>query len=250
MRVKRAPGESLIKGLYSELSFYVGYWMGSTMLIVLVLIWQWVAHALNAPRSPLYPTLAGIAIVVLGGFATWMHIRKLQDKAKGAQGERAVGVILDDLHVLGYHTVHDLELQANGATFNADHVLVGPGGVFVIETKYVTKPARGRPEIRAENDQIYINGAEARGNAVGQVVAIATDLTARLHEHTGLRPKVTPVVVYPGWFVEPANECRAWVLNPNQLYHHLKRCRTVLSPTEIDQLKGALDRIESQRKNW
>lgn len=250
MRIKRAPGESLIKDLYSEFSFYIGYWMGGTMLIVLVLIWQWVAHALNAPRSPLYSTLVGITIVVFGGFATWMHIRKLQDKAKGAHGERAVGSILDDLHILGYHTVHDLELQANGATFNADHVLVGPGGVFVIETKYVTKPPRGRPEIRAENDQIYINGAEARGNAIGQVIAISNELAARLYEHTGLRLKIIPVVAYPGWYVTQARNCNAWVLNPAQLKYHLERFPSTLSHPDVQRIHSALDRIESQRKSW
>jgi Nuclease-related domain len=50
--------------------------------------------------------------------------------ARGAQGERHVGAILEDLGP-DWHALHDVSLGRG----NIDHVLVGPGGTFTVETK-------------------------------------------------------------------------------------------------------------------
>lgn len=50
---------------------------------------------------------------------------------RGAEGEKRVGAILDDLAADGWHVTHDVSLGRG----NIDHVLVGPGGVFTVETK-------------------------------------------------------------------------------------------------------------------
>jgi hypothetical protein len=49
---------------------------------------------------------------------------------RGAAGERKVGAILDDLGP-DWHALHDIDLGRG----NIDHVLVGPGGAFTVETK-------------------------------------------------------------------------------------------------------------------
>ena len=50
---------------------------------------------------------------------------------QGAMGEEEVGKLLEGLASEGWHVTHDISL--GGA--NVDHVLVGPGGIFAIETK-------------------------------------------------------------------------------------------------------------------
>jgi hypothetical protein len=50
--------------------------------------------------------------------------------ARGAQGERKVGAVLEGLGP-GWHVLHDVALGHG----NIDHVLVGPAGAFTIETK-------------------------------------------------------------------------------------------------------------------
>jgi hypothetical protein len=52
----------------------------------------------------------------------------------GAQGEQIVGKQLDRLEKLGWTIVHDVPVGENGA--NIDHVIVGPGGVFTVNSKY------------------------------------------------------------------------------------------------------------------
>lgn len=50
---------------------------------------------------------------------------------RGAEGEEAVGEILESLTSDGWHVIHDVSFGRG----NIDHVVVGPGGVFSIETK-------------------------------------------------------------------------------------------------------------------
>jgi hypothetical protein len=45
--------------------------------------------------------------------------------------ERHVGAILDALASRGWRVVHDMETDRG----NIDHVVVGLGGVFIVETK-------------------------------------------------------------------------------------------------------------------
>jgi hypothetical protein len=50
---------------------------------------------------------------------------------RGAEGEEAVGGILESLTADGWHVIHDVSFGRG----NIDHVVVGPGGVFAVETK-------------------------------------------------------------------------------------------------------------------
>jgi Holliday junction resolvase len=50
---------------------------------------------------------------------------------RGAEGERSVGAVLEGLLENGWHVIHDASLGRG----NIDHVAIGPGGVFTIETK-------------------------------------------------------------------------------------------------------------------
>lgn len=52
----------------------------------------------------------------------------------GAEGERIVGSELAKLEGRGWQVLHDVPVGERGA--NIDHVLVGPGGVWTVNTKY------------------------------------------------------------------------------------------------------------------
>ena len=57
---------------------------------------------------------------------------------RGAVGEEHVGAILDGLAGAGWRVIHDVQFGPS----NVDHVVVGPGGVFTIETKSHPGPIR------------------------------------------------------------------------------------------------------------
>ncbi|HYZ77430.1 MAG TPA: nuclease-related domain-containing protein [Gaiellaceae bacterium] len=51
---------------------------------------------------------------------------------RGAHAEAIVGYVLDKLRALGFEVVHDISQVGEG---NLDHLVSGPSGVFMIETK-------------------------------------------------------------------------------------------------------------------
>jgi hypothetical protein len=57
---------------------------------------------------------------------------------RGARGEEHVGGLLERLQERGWRVTHDASL----ARGNVDHILIGPGGVFTVETKSHPGPIR------------------------------------------------------------------------------------------------------------
>ena len=84
---------------------------------------------------------------------------------RGERGELVVAEQLEELRATGFRCFHDIVRDG----FNIDHVVVGPPGVFVIETKFRS----GSGVIEFRNGQgIFVGGREeerdpfkqARGN--------------------------------------------------------------------------------------
>lgn len=79
---------------------------------------------------------------------------------KAAAGEAAVGVILDDLPE-EFHVIHDLTTPHG----NLDHVVVGPTGVFIIDTK------SWRGVVAADgNGELLCNGNPTQKREIGRFV--------------------------------------------------------------------------------
>ncbi len=82
------------------------------------------------------------------------------------RGEKIVGAALEELQCDGYVAVHSLRLNK----CDIDHVLVGPAGVFEIETKH----GRGAGLITFRNGQGIFVGERRRWNgAINQAKAEA-----------------------------------------------------------------------------
>jgi hypothetical protein len=85
-----------------------------------------------------------VAPLALAAIATMLWAdprveRALTWRVQGAVGEERVGAILEDLRVEGWSAVHDV---ATGRG-NVDHIVVGPCGLFTVETK----SRRGRLDV-------------------------------------------------------------------------------------------------------
>jgi Nuclease-related domain len=95
--------------------------------------------SLLAPRLGL--VLGGLAAIV----ATWaLRFRPSPDARawqRGAAGERHTARLLDSLARHGWAVLHDLAIPHSQA--NLDHLVIGPGGVFVIDSKQY----RGRLQV-------------------------------------------------------------------------------------------------------
>ena len=148
-------------------------------------------------------------------FRTWRRWPKLKALRLGLDGERAVGQFLESLRTKGYKVFHDIP----GNNFNIDHVLIGPAGVFAIETKTYSKPLRGSPKVVCEGARLLVDGFAPDRDPVIQSKAQASWLRELLAQSTGKAFPVRPVIVFPGWFVEQDRASRRefWVLEPKAL---------------------------------
>jgi Nuclease-related domain/Excalibur calcium-binding domain len=61
-------------------------------------------------------------------------MRSAEMYERGAQGEKATGAILDALQADGWAVLHDVRWPGRPRA-NIDHIAIGPGGVFVIDSK-------------------------------------------------------------------------------------------------------------------
>jgi hypothetical protein len=177
--------------------------------------------------------MTAVAVVFIA-FAAWRYVQQrphMKALRLGSEGERAVGEYLDRLREKGYRVFHDVLAEG----FNIDHVLVGPSGVYSIETKTRSKPVRGDARVRFDGAVLTVAGFEPERDAIVQAKAQARWLSALIADTTDRRLFVKPVVLFPGWFVEaaPGSQAQAWVLEPKALPTYLDNEPTRLSKEEV-----------------
>jgi hypothetical protein len=87
--------------------------------------------------SLLAPRLKLVVAALVAGTAGWgLRFRPSPDALawrRGAVGERRTARLLDPLERHGWAILHDLAVP--GSRANLDHLAIGPGGVFVIDSK-------------------------------------------------------------------------------------------------------------------
>ena len=132
----------------------------------------------------------------------------------GREGEQHVGQFLERFRESGFHIFHDFVT----GDANIDHVLIGEKGIFVVETKFLSKPTRGQCRIIATEVGVYANGALHDRNPIVQVKAQA-NWRNNYFGKAGFKVPCQCAVVFPNWFVEPADfkQLGAWVLEPKGL---------------------------------
>ena len=98
------------------------------------LLWFWEWYKLQTHQPP-RPTIVLCAAIIATGTSLIVFRRvffRFRNLNRGERGELTVAESLEQLRTIGYRPIHDIV----GKGFNIDHVLVGPAGVFVIETKF------------------------------------------------------------------------------------------------------------------
>ena len=126
------------------------------------------------------------AFVFVGGLLIFerKELREFRWWRQGARGEEAVARELSALEGSGYRALHDLDVGRG----NVDHVVVGPTGVFVLETK----AWRGRVFF-GRGGRLMCNGHDrraARDQALRNVMLVRERLRER-----GIAGWVTGVIV-------------------------------------------------------
>src|SRR5438067_4669796 len=117
------------------------------------LLWGWeefkaAGHQPPSPKILLWLAilLTAVAAVILGRL-----FRKFRNLNRGEHGEVKVAEALEELRFLGYKPFHSLSRDR----YDIDHVIVGPAGLFVVETKF--RSGYGEIEFR-NGDGLFVGG--------------------------------------------------------------------------------------------
>ncbi|HWX44250.1 MAG TPA: nuclease-related domain-containing protein [Solirubrobacteraceae bacterium] len=146
---------------------------------------------------------------------------------RGARGEEQVGALLEGLRGRGWRVIHDASLGRG----NVDHIAIGPGGVFTVETKSHPGPVRvGRVH------GAVLNQAQAQRRAIEGVV----------------EAHVEPLVVFSrAWVDRPLSRRKGVRVVPaGMLAGYLERQPQRLSEAEVEGAHARLRRAlaESQAR--
>jgi hypothetical protein len=177
------------------------------------------------------PVLAGLGVVTFIVLIVAMARRSLaiierrRNTNLGYFGERIVAEHLEPLKAAGHRVLHDVpagDAPAGSTTppFNLDHVVIGPAGVFAIETKTRRK---GRTRVGFMAHEIIYDGralsypwGEDR-HGLDQALRQAEWLATHLERELGRPVPVRPLLVFPGWMIIRKAAGAVAVLNPREL---------------------------------
>ena len=238
----RQAGQSLHEFMEEQFSSEVFSTIATVLAFTIAAAAFWIAFLFKMP--PLTMALVFTLLAVVAFILASLHIRKQRNEYRrlkqGRDGERTVGAFLDDLRKHGYRVFHDVP-NAKNPTFNIDHVIIGPAGVFTIETKTFSKLGTRDEQIRYENGELIIPGVgrgEQTADLLEQAKASADFIRKQLNKTTGHHVRAQPILTFPGWWIiEPAPDKRShqpiWVVNHERISTWLVSATTHLSREDI-----------------
>lgn len=178
-------------------------------------------------------------------FFIFKIVQRLSQREKlrlGYFGELVTAEALSKLMPEGNYVFHDFPAD----NFNIDHIVVGPAGVFAIETKARSKVLSGDNKQAAK---ATYNGREIEFSNfkdtkyLEQAKRQAKWLSGWLKNSTGESVKVFPVICLPGFFVENKSAPNGtFVTNPKQLKNVIRSNNSkILDDKKIHQIVHQLD---------
>jgi hypothetical protein len=237
----RPPGESLrlkIDELKDEFD---------TALTVMCLCGVATATAVAAASPAERPKLGILLFLgLLGAYVVCARIlirtqRKLWDYRLGFTGERVVGEELNQLLGSGFRVFHDVPFE----DFNIDHVLVGPPGVYAVETKSPRKRAaiKGLERATVQSTGTVLQFPTFNNTSfIEQARRNAKTLSEWLGKATGQPVHVGPILTLPGWRVERLGSSDVNVLRPDEIKRSFPvRAKQPLAAAEIQAIAYQLE---------
>jgi hypothetical protein len=185
--------------------------------------------------------------IVLGA-AIWVcftayYVRKIfkllserRDLRLGLDGELATAEELNQLMRYGYYVFHDFPADH----FNIDHVVIGPAGVFAVETKARSKGImKGKQDAMVifENSRLKFSNHQ-ESESIQQAKGQSKWLAEFLRKSVGKPVVVKPILVLPGWLVERREkDASIMVINPKEAVQYITLNSKMLDEQTVQQIK-------------
>lgn len=233
----RVAGQSLTEELDGFVYDHVLMPFFIAVFMVLCAGLEWFRYYQNLKPNPIAYSGVAVLAILYATVKIWRSRKHVRRMKLGRDGERAVAQYLEWFRSASYFVFHDIP---NGDA-NVDHVLVGPAGVFTIETKTLSKPHRGPCKISVVSSVVHANGKALDRDPIVQAKAQAGWLKSFLAE-SQMVVHVQPVVVFPGWFIEPFDmkAAGAWVLEPKALSKFVENEPVRLPREQVQAISSAL----------
>lgn len=178
--------------------------------------------------------LAGGAVLVFGGLFLVSLVlllalmrrgmRRVESYFKGARGEEHVASVLASLPDV-YHVFHDFEAGPH----HVDHVLVGPTGVYSVETK------NWRGRVTVQDGVLALDGHLPSRSPAAQAAAEASAVRTALK--SGGAPDVVPVVCFASDTYDGAETAeKVFVMNAKAIREWVRSRPDVFTPNELKRL--------------
>jgi hypothetical protein len=227
----RLPGQSVDEQIQDLIRNRISERIVFVAMVLLLTLMEWIRWLFEIAVSPYLYTILFVLSVAITTPQLVSARRRLRNLRLGRDGERAVGQTLERLRRHGYHVFHDIV----GAGWNVDHVLIGPGGIFTVETKTFSKPRKGRATITYNRFGLHHEHGFDMSDCLVQAKAQARFLNYLLGEETGKSLPVQPVVVFPGWYIDTdGTESReVWVLEPKAFLKWIRNRKEILTAEQI-----------------
>ena len=224
----RVPSDSLLRQL-DILNEQVNLYQLYVITLPLILYSTLVSYSYFAGTAPPQPVLwiailAGTGVIVYFVLALLKLLSQRRSIRLEYEGELAVGQQLNELMLQGYRVYHDFPAE----NYNIDHIVVGPKGVFAVETK---ANSNGAGRITTQEATVTYNGRmliyahKSDFETIEQAERQADWLSAWLGAATGEPIAVRAIVALPGWVVKRTSADGIPVVNPAQfgsLFEHIK----------------------------
>lgn len=214
-----------------------------TAFLAIITAMAWLQHfGVPSPDPNIYTaiTIISLAVTVVMTLRAYKQTRLIN---RGIEAEKAVGQFLEQFRAQGYRAIHDIPVKAGDKTFNVDHLLIGPKGVFTIETKSWRKPMKGPCIVAYDGQRVLINGHAPDRDPIAQALGQAAWVRDYLKSCTALTAiPVTPLVVFPGWYIDylQAGDAKVKVANEQLIWSCIQSAPHALAPHDAKLIESRL----------
>lgn len=181
-------------------------------------------------------------VLIYYGYDFIKRAKLIRELRLGYECELAVAQELDMLMLQGYHVFHDIP----AGKFNVDHIVVGPPGVFAVETKGRSKPKQASDE-RFDYKLLYDgkklqfpNWVETQ--PVQQAIRQTKWVSEWLSSATAIKIVARPVLVLPGWWIErTCKSPKVAVLSGKNMSSFFTNGKATLTAEQIQRIVHQVD---------
>lgn len=243
-RLLRGPGESLRKEIARiDDSLLTEMAIGTAVALLAIPCAASLTKALGlaAPYILATATLSFLGVTIFSAWRIVALLRKCQNYHLGWFGERLVAEKLGALRFSGWRVFHDVPFVRNGKPFNIDHVVVGEGGLFAIETK-TRRMGGGRNgetdyEVSFDGKALHWPRQKNDESGLNQAERNAVTLTKWIEDEIGQTVPASPILAIPAWSIKytgPVGRRPCKVDSPNWILNTFKNRKPCIPPQTVE----------------